>query len=201
MAKPWGDSSRYDVVVETGGHFARVQVKSTANRQSNGGYVCGVHPSPNGELYSRGDFDFRRLISSPTTSGTSFRCDPSLAPKGTRSRCSPTARAMDGRAIKRLGIYSATIAAERPHRKRTNHWNLFPHSRSTLVTRRRYRCIFGVDECLCAFDGPTEPTTKGARAHIERNDTSQDSRIFHSDCRHGFGLARPDTTGGTDCSN
>jgi hypothetical protein len=58
MAKPWGDSSRYDVVVETGGHFARVQVKSTANRQSNGGYVCGVHPSPNGELYSRGDFDF-----------------------------------------------------------------------------------------------------------------------------------------------
>jgi hypothetical protein len=39
------------------------------------------------------------------------------------------------------------------------------------VTRRRYRCIFGVDECLCAFDGPTEPTTKGARAHIELNMT------------------------------
>jgi hypothetical protein len=58
MAKPWGDSSRYDVVVETGGHFVRVQVKSTANRQPNGGYVCGVHPSPNSELYKRGDFDF-----------------------------------------------------------------------------------------------------------------------------------------------
>jgi hypothetical protein len=58
LAKPWGDSSRYDVVVETGGHFVRVQVKSTANRQPNGGYVCGVHPSPNSELYKRGDFDF-----------------------------------------------------------------------------------------------------------------------------------------------
>jgi hypothetical protein len=57
MAKPWGDSSRYDVVVETGGDFLRVQVKSTTNRQPNGGYVCGVHPS-SGELYQRGDFDF-----------------------------------------------------------------------------------------------------------------------------------------------
>jgi hypothetical protein len=58
LAKPWGDSSRYDVVVETGGHFVRVQVKSTANRQPNGGYVCGVHPSPGSGLYKRGDFDF-----------------------------------------------------------------------------------------------------------------------------------------------
>jgi hypothetical protein len=58
LAKPWGDSSRYDVVVETGGQFVRVQVKSTANRQPNGGYVCGVHPSPGSELYKRGDFDF-----------------------------------------------------------------------------------------------------------------------------------------------
>ena len=58
MAKPWGDSSRYDVVVETGGRFLRVQVKSTANCQANGGYVCGVHPSPGSELYKQGDFDF-----------------------------------------------------------------------------------------------------------------------------------------------
>ena len=58
MAKPWGDSSRYDVVVETGGRFVRVQVKSTANRQPNGGYVCGVHPCPGSKLYGRGDFDF-----------------------------------------------------------------------------------------------------------------------------------------------
>src|SRR5579863_4920277 len=58
LAKPWGDSSRYDVVVETGGHFVRVQVKSTANRQPNGGYVCGVHPSAGSGLYKQGDFDF-----------------------------------------------------------------------------------------------------------------------------------------------
>jgi hypothetical protein len=36
LAKSWGDSSRYDVVVETGRRFVRVQVKSTANRQPNG---------------------------------------------------------------------------------------------------------------------------------------------------------------------
>jgi len=58
LAKPWGDSSRYDVVVETGGRFVRVQVKSTANRQPNGGYVCGVHPSQGSALYGEGDFDF-----------------------------------------------------------------------------------------------------------------------------------------------
>jgi PD-(D/E)XK endonuclease len=58
LAKPWGDSSRYDVIVESGGQFVRVQVKSTANRQPNGAYVCGVHPSPGSELYKRGDFDF-----------------------------------------------------------------------------------------------------------------------------------------------
>ena len=58
LAKPWGDSSRYDVIVESDGQFVRVQVKSTANRQPNGAYVCGVHPSPGSELYKRGDFDF-----------------------------------------------------------------------------------------------------------------------------------------------
>jgi hypothetical protein len=65
MAKPWGDSSRYDVVVESGGCFLRVQVKSTANCQANGGYVCGVHPSPGSELYKQGDFDFLAAYLTP----------------------------------------------------------------------------------------------------------------------------------------
>ena len=92
LAKPWGDSSRYDVVVETGGHFVRVQVKSTANRQPNGGYVCGVHPSPGSGLYKRGDFDFlaayvipedvwyiipaRRIVRPKRTSITLFAASP-----------------------------------------------------------------------------------------------------------------------------
>ena len=33
VIKPWGDNSRYDLVVETGGRFLRVQVKSTACRR------------------------------------------------------------------------------------------------------------------------------------------------------------------------
>jgi hypothetical protein len=41
MIKPWGDSSRYDLVVETGGRFVRVQVKSTSHRRSNF-YVCSL---------------------------------------------------------------------------------------------------------------------------------------------------------------
>ena len=39
MIKPWGDSSRYDFVVETGGRFLRVQVKSTSIQQANH-FVC-----------------------------------------------------------------------------------------------------------------------------------------------------------------
>src|SRR4029077_8921342 len=41
VIKPWGDSSRYDFVVETGGRFLRVQVKSTSFRKSKF-YVCSM---------------------------------------------------------------------------------------------------------------------------------------------------------------
>lgn len=37
--KPWGDSARYDFVVEKDGHFLRVQVKATSFRHSRG-YLC-----------------------------------------------------------------------------------------------------------------------------------------------------------------
>jgi hypothetical protein len=39
VLKPWGDSLEYDVAVEHGGDMIRVQVKSTANRNSTG-YLC-----------------------------------------------------------------------------------------------------------------------------------------------------------------
>jgi PD-(D/E)XK nuclease superfamily protein len=32
VIKPWGDSARYDFVVEQGGRFLRVQVKSTTSK-------------------------------------------------------------------------------------------------------------------------------------------------------------------------
>ena len=39
ITKPWGDSRRYDFVVEYNGRFQRVQVKSTSRKRGNY-YVC-----------------------------------------------------------------------------------------------------------------------------------------------------------------
>jgi hypothetical protein len=41
VMRPWGDGSRYDFVVEAGGRFLRVQVKSTNFRKSKF-YVCSM---------------------------------------------------------------------------------------------------------------------------------------------------------------
>ena len=40
VIKPWGDSSRYDFVVEQTGRFLRVQVKSTSIQPRKGYFVC-----------------------------------------------------------------------------------------------------------------------------------------------------------------
>jgi hypothetical protein len=45
-------------VIETGGRFLRVQIKSTISRGSEGGYICGVRPNTTGRPYDRGEFDF-----------------------------------------------------------------------------------------------------------------------------------------------
>jgi hypothetical protein len=41
VTKPWGETARYDFAVEHGGHFVRVQVKSTMF-VDRGGYSCSV---------------------------------------------------------------------------------------------------------------------------------------------------------------
>ena len=56
VIKPWGDSSRYDFVVETGGRFLRVQVKSTSCRRSKH-YVCCIE-SGGQKCYTADDIDF-----------------------------------------------------------------------------------------------------------------------------------------------
>jgi len=43
VTKPWGESARYDVAVESNGRFLRVQVKSTEYRVGNS-YICNVRP-------------------------------------------------------------------------------------------------------------------------------------------------------------
>jgi len=41
----WGESASYDAVIETHGHFVRVQVKSTSYRRPEGCYKCNVRPA------------------------------------------------------------------------------------------------------------------------------------------------------------
>jgi PD-(D/E)XK nuclease superfamily protein len=44
VGKPWGDTQAYDVGVENGGNYLRVQVKSTTQR-SGAGYRCQFTPN------------------------------------------------------------------------------------------------------------------------------------------------------------
>src|SRR4029077_14754346 len=56
VIKPWGDSSRYDFVVGTGGSFLRVQVKSTSSRQDKH-YACALSRAGQ-KRYASEDIDF-----------------------------------------------------------------------------------------------------------------------------------------------
>jgi len=55
VAKPFGDSARYDVIVENEGRFLRIQVKST-EVWTGSSYVCQLHMC--GRLYSAEDIDY-----------------------------------------------------------------------------------------------------------------------------------------------
>ena len=57
VAKPWGDSDRYDFILDFAGRLSRVQVK-TASRVGDGAYsihACGSDP---GRIYTREEIDF-----------------------------------------------------------------------------------------------------------------------------------------------
>jgi hypothetical protein len=53
ISKPWGDSNRYDFIVEHDGKLLRIQVKSTTYRRWRS-YICRL----NGELYTSKQIDF-----------------------------------------------------------------------------------------------------------------------------------------------
>jgi PD-(D/E)XK endonuclease len=55
VAKPFGDSARYDVIVENLGRFLRIQVKST-ELWTGSSYVCQLHMC--GRLYTAEDIDY-----------------------------------------------------------------------------------------------------------------------------------------------
>jgi len=58
VAKPWGDSQRYDfVVAQENGKFVRVQVKSTMARFGRKGYLCSFTATGRAP-YTREQVDF-----------------------------------------------------------------------------------------------------------------------------------------------
>lgn len=64
VAKPWGDSSGYDFIVEHDGHFQRVQVKSTS-RPSRNGYSCNTTHGRRNLPYTRMDTDWFAILVIP----------------------------------------------------------------------------------------------------------------------------------------
>jgi hypothetical protein len=57
VSRPWGDSGPYDVGVEHGRRFLRVQVKSTSFRKGTG-YLCGFSSNQRSKRYTRRQVDF-----------------------------------------------------------------------------------------------------------------------------------------------
>jgi hypothetical protein len=57
VSRPWGDSSSYDVGVESGSRILRVQIKSTSCR-TQFGYLCQFKPGPGTAEYTLGKVDF-----------------------------------------------------------------------------------------------------------------------------------------------
>jgi hypothetical protein len=57
VSKPWGDSSAYDVGIESGERILRVQVKSTDCRTQYG-YLCQFKPNAHSKPYTLKQIDF-----------------------------------------------------------------------------------------------------------------------------------------------
>jgi len=57
VSKPWGESTPYDVAVEQGGRFMRVQVKSTIYKVGKS-YVCNTRPDSDLKPYTMAEIDF-----------------------------------------------------------------------------------------------------------------------------------------------
>ena len=57
VSKPWGDSSAYDVGIESGARILRVQVKSTDCRTLYG-YLCQFKPNSHSKPYTLKKVDF-----------------------------------------------------------------------------------------------------------------------------------------------
>jgi hypothetical protein len=98
VAKPYGDSRRYDFITDTGQRLCRAQIKSTAHRSGNGFIVNATTGKHSREVYTARDIDFLiayviprnvwYMIPVSELKESTFR----LYPDGCRRRCSPYAR-------------------------------------------------------------------------------------------------------------
>ena len=86
IAKPWGDSERYDFIVDSGHDFWRVQVKSTQMRVRSS-YRVSV--AGNGRLYNGAEIDFLVAYIVPENlwyvvpvRALGSRCQLAIYPKG-----------------------------------------------------------------------------------------------------------------------
>ena len=73
LAKPWGDSERYDFILDTGPRLWRVQLKCTEVLRARGYDVQPIY-SIYGQgkvVYTADDIDVLAAHSSPSTFGTS----------------------------------------------------------------------------------------------------------------------------------
>jgi len=93
VSKPWGDSARYDFMVEHNGSIRRVQVKSTSYKHANS-YKCQVHA--NGLRYLESETDFIAALVVPTdtwyiipVSLAGLRTQIVLAPHSKHSKYEP----------------------------------------------------------------------------------------------------------------
>jgi PD-(D/E)XK nuclease superfamily protein len=65
VAKPWGDSNRFDFIVETGGRMVRVQVKSAYSGNKYGAYYIHVHGAKHTRVYTPSEVDLLAAYIAP----------------------------------------------------------------------------------------------------------------------------------------
>jgi len=58
VGKTWGESDRYDFMVDTGARVLRVQVKSAYSAGEYGGYTFHAHGNTPTDVYTSADIDF-----------------------------------------------------------------------------------------------------------------------------------------------
>jgi PD-(D/E)XK endonuclease len=57
VAKPWGDSDRYDFILDSGGRLWRVQLKSAYRGRKDGGYSIHAFGNENSRPYTPDEVD------------------------------------------------------------------------------------------------------------------------------------------------